>query len=48
MPQGHTLDHIVAEKLGTDTPFRTLEFSCNTHHDNKESIHIGPRWRISG
>ncbi len=40
MPQGRTLDHIVAERLGTDTAFRTLEFSCNTHRDNKESIHF--------
>ena len=40
MPQGRTLDHIVAEKLGADTAFRTLEFSCNTHRDNKESIHF--------
>lgn len=40
MPQGRTLDHIVAERIGTETPFRTLEFSCNTHKDNKESIHF--------
>ncbi|TDU66604.1 uncharacterized protein DUF1552 [Prosthecobacter fusiformis] len=40
MPQGRSLDHVVAEKIGTETPFRTLEFSCNTHHDNKESIHF--------
>lgn len=40
MPQGRTLDHIAAEKLGADTAFRTLEFSCNTHRDNKESIHF--------
>lgn len=40
MPQGRSLDHIVADQLGADTPFRTLEFSCNTHQDNKESIHF--------
>lgn len=40
MPQGRTLDHILSEKIGSDTPFRTLEFSCNPHHDNKESIHF--------
>ncbi len=40
MPQGRTLDHIVAEHLGNDTPFRTLEFNCNTHQDNRESIHF--------
>ena len=37
-PQARTLDHIVAEKIGTQTPFKTLEFSCNSHKDNKESI----------
>lgn len=40
MPQGRTLDHIAAERLGNDTPFRTLEFNCNPHKDNKESIHF--------
>lgn len=40
MPQGRTLDHIVAERLGTETPFRTLEFNCNPHKDNRESIHF--------
>ncbi len=40
MPQGRTLDHVVATRLGQSTPFRTLEFSCNTHKDNKESIHF--------
>ncbi len=39
-PQARTLDHILAEKLGKDTPFRTLEFSSNSHKDNKESIHF--------
>ncbi|MEK9634878.1 MAG: DUF1552 domain-containing protein, partial [Opitutae bacterium] len=37
-PQARTLDHVVAEKIGTQTPFKTLEFSCNSHKDNKESI----------
>jgi hypothetical protein len=37
-PQARTLDHIVAEKIGSQTPFKTLEFSCNSHKDNKESI----------
>ncbi|MEK0447431.1 MAG: hypothetical protein RLZZ399_2752 [Verrucomicrobiota bacterium] len=40
MPQGRTLDHIVGERLGSDTPFRTLEFNCNPHRDNRESIHF--------
>ena len=39
MPQGRTLDHILAERLGAETPFRTLEFNCNPHRDNRESIH---------
>jgi hypothetical protein len=40
MPQGRTLDHLVAERLGSETPFRTLEFNCNPHRDNRESIHF--------
>jgi hypothetical protein len=40
MPQGRTLDHVVADVLGSDTPFRTLEFNGNPHQDNKESIHF--------
>jgi hypothetical protein len=40
MPQGRTLDHIVGERLGAETPFRTLEFNCNPHKDNRESIHF--------
>jgi len=39
-PLDRTLDHMVADKIGTTTPFRTLEFSCNTHKDNKESIYF--------
>ena len=39
-PLNRTLDHVVADKVGTRTPFRTLEFSCNTHKDNKESIYF--------
>ena len=29
---------MIADKIGTQTPFKTLEFSCNSHKDNKESI----------
>lgn len=36
-PLNRTLDHIVADHVGNATPFRTLEFSCNSHRDNKES-----------
>ena len=39
-PLDRTLDHLVADSIGTDTPFPTLEFSCNTHKDNKESIYF--------
>lgn len=39
-PLDRTLDHIVADKIGTTTPFPTLEFSCNSHRDNKESIYF--------
>lgn len=39
-PLDRTLDHIVADQIGNTTPFPTLEFSCNTHKDNKESIYF--------
>lgn len=39
-PLDRTLDHLVADQIGTTTPFRTLEFSCNSHRDNKESIYF--------
>ena len=39
-PLDRTLDHIVADHVGRKTPFRTLEFSCNSHRDNKESIYF--------
>ena len=39
-PLDRTLDHIVADQIGTTTPFKTLEFSCNPHKDNKESIYF--------
>jgi len=39
-PLDRTLDHLVADQIGTNTPFRTLEFSCNSHRDNKESIYF--------
>jgi hypothetical protein len=39
-PLARTLDHLVADKIGRNTPFRTLEFSCNSHNDNKESIYF--------
>ncbi len=39
-PLDRTLDHLVADVVGAETPFRTLEFSCNSHQDNKESIYF--------
>ena len=39
-PLDRTLDHLVADKVSQTTPFRTLEFSCNSHRDNKESIYF--------
>ncbi len=39
-PLDRTIDHIVADHVGAETPFRTLEFSCNNHKDNKESIYF--------
>lgn len=39
-PLDRTLDHLVADKIGKQTPFPTLEFSCNSHQDNKESIYF--------
>ena len=39
-PLDRTLDHIVADEIGDATPFRTLELSCNSHRDNKESIYF--------
>lgn len=39
-PLDRTLDHQVADHIGKQTPFPTLEFSCNSHKDNKESIYF--------
>jgi hypothetical protein len=39
-PLARTLDHLVADHVGGETPFRTLELSCNSHKDNKESIYF--------
>ncbi|MFT6861466.1 MAG: hypothetical protein ACJAVK_000018 [Akkermansiaceae bacterium] len=39
-PLARTLDHLVADVVGKKTPFPTLEFSCNSHKDNKESIYF--------
>jgi hypothetical protein len=39
-PLDRTVDHLVADVAGKETPFSTLEFSCNSHKDNKESIYF--------
>lgn len=39
-PLDRTLDHVIADRIGDSTPFRTLELSCNSHRDNKESIYF--------
>lgn len=39
-PLARTLDHVIADEVGETTPFRSLEFSCNPHKDNKESIYF--------
>ena len=39
-PLDRTLDHIIADHVADATPFRTLELSCNSHKDNKESIYF--------
>ena len=39
-PLDRTFDHIVADAIGQQTPFPTLTLSCNSHKDNKESIHF--------
>ncbi|MFT4689528.1 MAG: hypothetical protein ACJASX_000903 [Limisphaerales bacterium] len=39
-PLDRTLDHLVADHVGSKTPFRTLELSCNSHKDNLESIYF--------
>ncbi len=39
-PLARTFDHVVADGIGGETPFHTLELSCNSHKDNKESIYF--------
>lgn len=48
-PLDRTLDHVVADHIGTDTPLSTLELSCNSHRDNKESIYFdNVSWYATG
>lgn len=39
-PLDRTFDHIVADQISGNTPFSTLEFSCNSHTDAKESYYF--------
>ncbi len=39
-PLSRTMDHIAADVIGRETPFPTLELSCNDHKDNIESIYF--------
>lgn len=39
-PLARTLDHIAADSIGQNTPFSTLELSCNDHQNNIESIYF--------
>ncbi len=39
-PLKRTLDQVVADKTGLHTPFRSLELSCNSHKNNKESMYF--------
>lgn len=39
-PLARTLDQLIAKEIGNATPFGSLELSCNSHRDNKESIYF--------
>lgn len=39
-PLERTLDQIIAAHTGKETPFRSLELSCNPFQDNKESVYF--------
>ena len=39
-PLDRTLDQVVGDHVSGSTPFRTLEISCNSHKDNRESLHF--------
>lgn len=39
-PLARTLDHIAADSIGQNTPYPTLELSCNDHKNNIESIYF--------
>ena len=39
-PLKRTIDQIMAAETGKHTPFRSLELSCNSYQDNKESVYF--------
>jgi len=39
-PMARTLDHIAADVISQQTPYPTLELSCNDHKNNIESIYF--------
>lgn len=39
-PIARTMDHVAADVIGANTPFPTLELSCNDSKDNVESIYF--------
>lgn len=39
-PLERTLDQLIADQVGEETPFRSLELSCNSHKDNRESMYF--------
>ncbi len=39
-PLKRTIDQIIASETGKSTPFRSLELSCNSYTDNKESVYF--------
>ncbi|MBB73827.1 MAG: hypothetical protein CMJ75_04855 [Planctomycetaceae bacterium] len=39
-PLDRTLDQVIADTTSEQTPFRSLELSCNPYRDNKESVYF--------
>ncbi|MBJ42084.1 MAG: hypothetical protein CMJ80_02100 [Planctomycetaceae bacterium] len=39
-PLKRTVDQIIAAKTAPNTPFRSLELSCNPYEDNRESVYF--------
>ena len=39
-PLKRTIDQVIADTIGNTTPFRSLELSCNSFTDNKESVYF--------